>query len=114
MAYVEHYDNSWTVSETLYVIKAKQLVNTKFLMHVLNAWHIKKQYIGKISKGSVPHLKMSDLLNVFIPVPSLERQQEIVEILDTFEAMIANIREEIVLRTKQYEYYREKLLSFGK
>ena len=113
MAYVEHYDNSWTVSETLYVIKAKQLVNTKFLMHVLNAWHIKKQYIGKISKGSVPHLKMSDLLNVFIPVPSLERQQEIVEILDTFEAMIANIREEIVLRTKQYEYYREKLLSFG-
>ena len=48
-----------------------------------------------------------------IPLPSLATQQHIVEILDTFEAMIANIKEEIALRTKQYEYYREKLLSFG-
>ena len=81
-------------------------------MYVLNTWRSKKQYIGRISKGSVPHLKISDLLNVFIPVPSLSRQQEIVDILDTFESMITNIKEEIELRQKQYEYYREKLLTF--
>ena len=112
MAYVKQYDNSWTVSETLYIIRTQRLINTKFLMYVLNTWRSKKQYIGRISKGSVPHLKISDLLNVFIPVPSLSRQQEIVDILDTFESMITNIKEEIELRQKQYEYYREKLLTF--
>lgn len=44
--------------------------------------------------------------------PSLETQQEIVDKLDTFEALISNIKQEIELRQKQYEYYREKLLSF--
>ena len=44
--------------------------------------------------------------------PSLETQQEIVDKLDTFEALISNIKQEIELRQKQYEYYREKLLTF--
>lgn len=44
--------------------------------------------------------------------PSLETQQEIVDKLDTFEALISNIKQEIELRKKQYEYYREKLLTF--
>ncbi len=64
--------------------------------------------------GTIKRLYNSNLAKMKIVVPSIERQQEIVEILDTFEAMIANIKEEIALRTKQYEYYREKLLSFGK
>lgn len=44
--------------------------------------------------------------------PSPEKQTEIVSILDTFEESIENIKEEIELRQKQYEYYREKLLTF--
>lgn len=44
--------------------------------------------------------------------PSLETQQEIVDKLDTFEALISNIKQEIELRQKQYEFYREKLLTF--
>lgn len=64
--------------------------------------------------GTIKRLYNSNLAKMKIVVPSIERQHEIVEILDTFEAMIANIKEEIALRTKQYEYYREKLLSFGK
>lgn len=46
------------------------------------------------------------------PIPSLSRQQEIVDILDKFELVIANLKEERELRRQQYEYYREKLLTF--
>ena len=53
---------------------------------------------------------------IMIPVPSLEEQKRIVDILDTFDALVNDITEglpaEIELRRKQYEYYRNKLLSF--
>ena len=52
------------------------------------------------------------LSKIKISIPSLEKQQEIVDKLDTFEALISNIKQEIELRQKQYEFYREKLLTF--
>lgn len=52
------------------------------------------------------------LSKIKISIPSLEKQQEIVDKLDTFESLISNIKQEIELRQKQYEYYREKLLTF--
>ena len=47
-----------------------------------------------------------------IPIPSLEEQQRIVSILDTFEASIQNLEAQLKQREKQYEYYRNKLLTF--
>ena len=47
-----------------------------------------------------------------IPVPPLPVQQEIVRILDTFTEMEESLKEELELRKKQYEYYRDKLLTF--
>ena len=70
------------------------------------------QFTPKISKGSVPHLKVVDLLNTKIPLPPLAIQNRIVEILDNFTNLTANLAAELALRRKQYENYREKLLSF--
>ena len=54
-----------------------------------------------------------DSMSQFIlPIPSLAIQQSIVEKLDAFESIISSLKEEIALRQKQYEYYREKLLTF--
>ena len=47
-----------------------------------------------------------------LPVPPLPVQQEIVRTLDTFETNISKMERLIALRQKQYEYYREKLLTF--
>lgn len=47
-----------------------------------------------------------------IPVPPLAVQQSIVKKLDTFTALIENIEQELDLRQKQYEHYREQLLTF--
>lgn len=56
------------------------------------------------------------LLNVIIPLPSIEEQERIVDILDRFDTLCTDITSglpaEIEARQKQYEYYRDKLLTF--
>ena len=57
-------------------------------------------------------LNSSIILSIKIPVPSIQEQSCIVSILDTFEASIANLEAQLKQREKQYEYYRNKLLTF--
>ena len=111
MAIIEQYNNDWAMSETLYAIKTKENLSSKYLMYFLYSENAKKQFEPKISKGSVPHLKVVDLLNVVIPIPHLSEQQRIVSILDTFEASIQNLEAQLKEREKQYEYYRNNLLK---
>ena len=59
---------------------------------------------------------MAKLKKVKFPIPSLQTQQKVVDILDKFDTLVNSITEglprEIELRRKQYEYYRELLLNF--
>ena len=65
----------------------------------------------------IPALNKSRLETLEIPIPSIEVQNEIVEKLDRFNTLANDINhglpKEIELRTKQYEYYRDKLLTFN-
>ena len=61
----------------------------------------------------MPRLPHEAIDNMVIPVPSLTVQQRIVDTLDTFESLLTNLKKERELRQKQYEYYREKLLTFA-
>ena len=74
--------------------------------------------LGLKKEGGVPAVNKSDLVQLEIPVPSLEEQKRIVAILDKFDALTNSITEglprEIELRQKQYAYYRDLLLSFPK
>lgn len=65
-----------------------------------------------ITGGAQPKLNQERLNKISIPLPPLSRQQEIVSTLDTMSSLIDKLKEEIELRKKQYEYYREALLSF--
>ena len=111
MAIIDSYNNDWAISETLYAIKTSVELTPKFLMYVLYSDVARKQFEPKISKGSVPHLKIADLLKVNIPIPSLAKQNWIVKILDTFTSSIENLKEQIAQRRKQYEHYRDQLLD---
>ena len=62
--------------------------------------------------AGIPGLNRKAVYSLVIPLPPLAVQKKIVEILDTFTGMIDNLQKEIELRQKQYEYYREKLLTF--
>lgn len=59
-----------------------------------------------------------EIKNLQIPIPPMEEQQRIVAILDKFEKLVNDISEglpaEIAARRQQYEYYRNKLLTFTK
>jgi len=72
--------------------------------------HVRRASIPRLSKIVIERLK--------IPIPPLEEQERIVSILDKFDALTNSITEglpkEIELRQKQYEYYRDMLLSFPK
>lgn len=66
----------------------------------------------KKTAGAIPHISMKDINSFIIPVPSLSEQQRIVDILDKFETSIQNLEAQLSQREKQYEYYRNKLLTF--
>ena len=58
------------------------------------------------------NISQEKLSNLEILLPSLEEQSRIVSILETFEASISNLEAQLKEREKQYEYYRNKLLTF--
>ena len=69
-----------------------------------------------VARGSIPAINKADIDNFLLPIPPLEEQERIVGILDRFDVLCndiaAGLPAEIEARRKQYEYYREKLLSF--
>lgn len=86
-------------------------VNSKFLFYAWQSNKIKKQYKGDESMP-IAQITAKDFQRIDINIPPLSEQQRIVSILDTFEASIANLEAQLEQRQKQYEYYRNKLLTF--
>ena len=98
------------VSNHALIIKHNQ--NPKFLSYSTqtNSFFLQKR---KVVVGvKVSGIKPDDLAQIKIYLPSLSEQQRIVSILDTFEASIQNLEAQLKEREKQYEYYRNKLLTF--
>ena len=90
--------------------------NPKFIGYMLQTQAF-SEYKQKYTYGTkVMRMHIDKLKQFKIPIPSLEVQQEIVRILDKFEDLTQNLQQglpaEIQARKKQYEYYREMLLSF--
>ena len=90
--------------------------NPKYLAYYFQTRHFMKQK-EKLAHGTkVIEVTPDKLNNIVIPLPSLEKQKEIVSILDRFDSLCNDIWEglpaEIEARKKQYEYYRDKLLAF--
>ena len=76
----------------------------------------KLQSIAKNNSSTFPAVSIDYIGNLIIGLPSLKEQERIVKILDKFDSLANDISEgipaEIIARKKQYEYYRDKLLSF--
>ncbi|WQR88458.1 restriction endonuclease subunit S [Helicobacter pylori] len=94
----------------------ENLFNPSFLKHFLRDYNFRKN-ISRVANGVTRFNVSKQLLSkITIPIPPLEIQQEIVKILDQFSLLttdlLAGIPAEIKARKKQYEYYREKLLTF--
>ena len=68
---------------------------------------------GASEGGTISRLYNENLRKILIPIPPLDVQAEIVRILDTFTAVTAELTAELNMREKQYQYYRDKFLSFS-
>lgn len=99
----------WNVDTIFYTEINTELVEPRYLYH-----YLKQAHLEKLNKaGGVPSLTQAVLNNLTIPLPPLPIQQEIVRILDTFTNLTAELTAELTARRKQYEYYRDELLTFG-
>lgn len=98
------------------LIKTNNILLSKFLFYYLTSNGVKKYIKNNKSKGSQVFLALGKLRNIPIPVLSDVIVEKIVNILDRFDKLCNDISEglpaEIEARQKQYEYYRDKLLTF--
>ena len=119
-AYAGHV-NYWPtpiwLANNVYLLSPTVNLNKKFLYFFLKSNELKIQGLAK--GGGVPYFNTRDLAPLLIPIPcpdnpqkSLEIQAEIVRILDTFTELTAELAAELAARKKQYNYYRDQLLSF--
>ncbi len=112
-ALIDEEPINWNIKEGVYAIKpCSDIIDSKFLMYMLQSNEIKTECLKRIFGGTVKSISMKDLMSIKLPVPPLEVQREIVRILDNFTFLTAELAAELAARQKQYEYYRDLLLTF--
>ena len=92
----------------------ENIVVTKYLFYILDRnWQLLK-YDNGVDQTN---LKKDDILNISIPVPAIDVQKRLVYMLDNFDAICSDLNiglpAEIEARQKQYEYYRDVLLTYA-
>ena len=104
-----------TINPQMVVLKEIQC-SPAYLSHYINTPYFQLKLKSLCGQGSVPNISQTKLSTIPIPLPPLSEQRRIVNILDRFDTLTNSISEglpkEIALRRKQYEYYRDALLSF--
>ena len=96
-------------------IRSKQ-VNNRYIYHYI-ACRFPSYVEKKKTGGAIPHVSQKDIASFRVPIPSADVQNRIVNVLDNFEKICSDLNiglpAEIEARQKQYEYYRDKLLTFA-
>ena len=116
-AIIEETPTNWNIKEGVYAIKPNQeMVSSKYLMYLLKIQQIRESLLKKAVGGTVRSVPMKEIRKLQIPLVDLSEQKRIVDILDRFDKLCNDLSDgllaEIEARQKQYEYYRDKLLSF--
>lgn len=113
--YLVDEDDKYTLNQRIgaFMVRKTELVTTKYLYYMLN----RNPQLLKYDNGAdQTNLRKADILNISIAIPTIREQKRITEILDRFDTLCNDLSTglpaEIEARQKQYEYYRDKLLSF--
>lgn len=116
-AVIDETPTNWNIKEGVYTIKPNQkMLVPRYLRYLLMTSQIKDKYMKKVAGGTVKSIPMKEMRLLWIPLPSIEKQDELVELIYRFDTLCNDLTSglpaEIEARQKQYEYYRDKLLSF--
>lgn len=112
IAFVDFKPDNFDVNESTFVLKPnKENIVPKYLVYYLKSDYIQRE-VKKFLKGStLSGLRKNNLEDLQIPIPSIEVQEKIVKTLDNFTNYVTELQAELQARTKQYEYYRDMILS---
>lgn len=106
-------EGDFWAADDVFVIDSDAILNKYIYYFLLSKQSLIKT---KVRKASVPRLSRDEIERLDIVFPNMELQNKIVEVLDKFQDLLSDnlglLPEEIEQRQKQYEYYREKLLTF--
>lgn len=109
-------DIDFGIYESLICLQLKEEINNRFMYHLLQTKKIQNELIGKKTGSAIVHINLQSFKNLNVSIPEMNEQIRIAKLLDKFDTLVNDISEglpaEIELRRKQYEYYRNKLLSF--
>ncbi|HHF0440589.1 TPA: restriction endonuclease subunit S [Haemophilus influenzae] len=106
----EYYDKPFSHKNEMWSYYSNDKnINIKYIYYVLKNQEPYFQNLG--SKMQMPQIATPDTDKYLVPIPPLSVQTEIVKILDALTALTSELTSELILRQKQYEYYREKLLN---
>ena len=97
-------------SDGTFVIETSDIIEDRFLYHFLKTQEL--FFKSQKREGGVPTIDRRVIEKLLIPLPPLSVQEEIVRILDKFTTLEAELEAELDCRKRQYEYYRNQLLSF--
>lgn len=105
-----------TVNQDIKILVTKEGISSRYVSHALQAYGESIRRTTKKQGGTVDSLDFQKVLAYKIPVPPLDVQNRIVNVLDNFEKICSDLNiglpAEIEACQKQYEYYRDKLLTF--
>ena len=107
-------DEEVAIHDACYIFKSK--MNPRFVSHYLRGSNYHLQIKKYVCEGKICSISSKSIGRSLIPVPSLSEQERIANILDRFESLTTSLQSglpaEIAARRQQYEYYRDKLLTF--
>ena len=104
-------DKDFWSSDGCYCISHNDVTVPKFIYLALSCQE--KYIVSRVRHAGIPTLDAKVIEELSIPVPPIEVQREIVRILDKFTTLTAELTAELTARQKQYNYYREKLLTYN-
>lgn len=109
-------DMAYTFGGFMAVLRTAPKLHPRFLFHLLASTSFSNYLDSTIASTTINNLTWDIVGNFEVPLPSLEVQQQVLDTLDKFDALVNDLSvglpAELAARRKQYEYYRDKLLTF--
>ena len=105
------YDKPFTFKNEMWAYTNSNIFTLRYIYYFLKT-KVRSLRTTAAKMGSMPQISIPSTEKIEVPVPPLPVQREIVRILDNFTSLEAELEAELEARRKQYEYYRDQLLSF--
>lgn len=110
-------DREFSIYESLICLHPNKTIYNRYLMHLLRSSKVQDEMLEKKVGNEIKHLNLQTFRKLFVPLPTMKEQIEISNILDEFEELCCDLERglpaEINLRKRQYDYYRDRLLTIN-